>query len=86
MKSYEKITNLMSCSFEMAIRIKPDLWIEEYGSCAFPHQYWLPFKIYSMQKYEKTADLMGFSIQWGCSSKSLLLLENNKCVFKSKDL
>ena len=33
---------------------------------------------------------MGFSIQWGCSSKSLLLLENKnknkKGVSKSKDL
>jgi hypothetical protein len=39
-----------------------------------------------MQRYEKTANLMGFSIQWGCSSKSLLLLENKKGVPKSKDL
>jgi len=29
MQSYEKITNLMSCSFERAIHIKPDSWMEE---------------------------------------------------------
>ena len=76
----------MSCTFERAIHIKPDSWMEEQGRCAFPHQYCLPLNIYNMQRYERTANLMRFSIQWGCSSKSLLLLENKKGVCKSKDM
>jgi hypothetical protein len=53
---------------------------------AFPHQYWLPLNIYNMQRHEKNANLVGFSTQWGYSSKSLLLLENKKGLSKSKDL